>query len=261
MKYDGYIGEEYDELKKEVSDKYDDCFRLCKKISEFINHLRLEIGVKRDDIPGTIIIPLFTKSLETYQSIFILLTHCLISPAASLLRVLLEDVIIIGYCCKGNTEFERYMARELHKKKKLINIIMQSLNIFPKEEIDEEKIQNNLTFIKKKLEEIGNPSKISTEEMAKKIGLERHYATVYRTVSNEVHTNPYILDRYLDFDENDVVVAFSSNPNTDETPKYLLQAMELIMIECLILSDYFDFPKKKDVEMYYEEVKKLVEKY
>jgi hypothetical protein len=185
MDYEGYLGNDLKEYKDEVQSKYKGLFQFYRDLIIFLNRLRLDISLNDDDYQGIIIITIFSKLLETFQSMFILFTNCLLSPATCLSRVLFEEIVTILYCSKGEREFYRFIAKELYKKKKLTNVIIEHPEIFPKELTDKERIKKNSEFIDKKLKEYGNPKEIkSIYEIVEEVDLKFYYETFYRFTSN-----------------------------------------------------------------------------
>ena len=222
MDFMGFLGNDLNEYKEKVLKKYEELFTFYREFNLFLNKLRLDIAVNENDYSGTIMVAIFSKSLETYQSIYFLFRNCLLSPGASLSRVLFEELVSIGYCNEGKEEFYIYLARELYKKIKLMNVIENNPSLFPKEAYDPERIKKNREWIDNKVAEYGRPKEIGIQQMAQKIGLSSYYETYYRIACNEVHTEPYILDRYLNFSDEGFLESFSSRPETEGYARFCI---------------------------------------
>jgi hypothetical protein len=230
MDYEGLLGNDFNEQKNHVIKTYENLFNFHREFNVFLTKTKLDISVKNDDHQGIVMVAIFTKSVDTFQSIYLLFTHCLLSQGLIMTRALFEELAAIGYCNKGNSELNRFMAKELYKKKKLLNVIKSNPSFFPKEITDKSKIDKHRKWIDKKIDEAGDPSEISVYEMANAIKLPSYYETFYRIASNEVHNEPFILDRYLNFSDNGYIESFVSAPATSGYARYLISSFEFLLM-------------------------------
>ncbi len=261
MDFEGFFGIDLDKYKRVVLKKYEELFAFHREFNHFLNKLRLEISVDDNDYSGIVMVGIFSKSLETYQSIYFLFTNSLLSPGASLSRVLFEEMVSIGYCNEGEKEFYTFLAKELYKKKKLMNVIERNPNLFPKEVSDPKRIRKNREWVKNKLAEYGDPNEISVQQMAQKIGLSFLYETYYRIACNEVHTEPYILDRYFMFSDEGFLESFSSEPETEGYARFCISSFEFMLRIINYLAMRFKTPSDDDLKKYNDKIKVLAEKY
>ncbi len=261
MDSEGFLGNDLKKYKGIVLEKYEDLFEFHREFNLFLNKIRLNISVKDDDYQGKIMISIYSKSLETFQSIYFLFINCLLSPGVSLTRVLFEEVVSIGYCNKGEKELNRFLAKELYKKEKLMNVIENNPSLFPKETIEKERIRKNREWVKKKLAEYGNPEKINIQQMAQSIGLALYYETYYRIACNEVHTEPYILERYLIFSDEGFLESFSSEPETEGYARYLITSFTFMMLIISTSSKRFNIPMDEDFKKYNNNIEEFSKKY
>ena len=72
MDFMGFLGNDLNEYKEKVLKKYEELFTFYREFNLFLNKLRLDIAVNENDYSGTIMVAIFSKSLETYQSIYFL---------------------------------------------------------------------------------------------------------------------------------------------------------------------------------------------
>ena len=245
-----------------------------------IQKLKYKIDVKNDDFQGGTMIGLFCKSLTTFQAIYILFKHYLCNNAEELCRILFEEMVNIGYCSLGKDEARRYLSLQAINKLKIINIVNQKNNkkyfpenyikkFFEKKSYDkwESELINYLHSlgVKEIFDKNDKPKAISVEETIKKVNskvIMNLYLTFYRIVSTGVHSSPEILKRYLILDENDLIMEIRLGPkaeNSGITP--LFAAIHFMLIISEYLSNYFGIPEKKDVEFFFEKMKKLGKEY
>lgn len=68
----GYLGKDIEQYKILLTKKFKEVFSFIEELNHFFNKIKFEIDVKNDDLQGGTIIGLFTKSLTTFQAIYIL---------------------------------------------------------------------------------------------------------------------------------------------------------------------------------------------
>ncbi|MBU4450291.1 MAG: hypothetical protein KKE35_03240 [Actinobacteria bacterium] len=218
--------------------------------------------VKDNKIQDIYIVPLFIKSLETFQAIYVLLRNCIFNDALNLTRILFEEMINLGYCAKGENKCKQYIAKEIKNKIKMINAAEQHPEEFPEELFQRQPLSDRKKELEKMLKEIGRPKNVSTEQMARELNLGRLYQVYYRMVSNEVHSNPESLNKYCKVGESGYIREFKFGPEIEENKvSVIFTGIEIMLIICKFLSDYFSIPKEEDYLKFNEIKKEIDEKY
>lgn len=276
----GFLGKDIKQYKNELVTKYKEVFDFYEDINHFLHKMRFKIDVKNDDFQGGIMIGLFSKSLTTFQTIYVLFKHYLCNNAEELCRILFEEMVNIGYCSLGKEEARRYLSLQVINKLKIINIVNQKNNkkYFPENYIEkffekkpydkwESELVNYLRSlgVKEIFDKNGKPKAISVEERIKKVNskvIMNLYLTFYRIVSTGVHSSPEILKRYLILDENDLIteIRWSHKAENSEITT-LFAAIHFLIIILEYLSDYFKIPEIKDIAKFFEKMKTLGCKY
>ena len=274
----GYLGKDIKQYKILLTKKFKEVFNFIEELNHFFNKIKFEIDVKNDDLQGGTIIGLFTKSLTTFQAIYILYRNYLCNNAENLCRILFEEMINIGYCSLGKDEAKRYLSLEAIDRLKKLNKIKYGKNYFSEEE--RKKFFTKKSYNKRKSELIdhieklnlkglfnkkGKPLAISIEERIKQINspaISNYYLTFYNIVSEGVHSSPNILNRYLIFDEYGLVKELRWGPKAENCEIHVLfAAIHFMIINIEYIQKYFKYPKKEDILKYTEKFQKLGHKY
>lgn len=259
--YYGFLGKDIEEFKKEVFVKYKEVFEFFEEFNHFLQKMKFALKVKDSDAWGVTIVALFIKSLETFQSIYILVRNCLSIDAENLTRILFEEMVKIGYCCKGEKEFKRYMSIHLHDILRMINAAQNNLGEFPTELFEIKSYSERKEEIDNMLTDQGNPKKINLEGMARQLGVIKLYNSYYRSVCSPVHSAPKSLEKYLIAGKDGKIEKFVWGPHTEGIIIPLYTAIEFMLRICKFLSDFFGIPTEKDILNFRKRIDKLVEKY
>jgi hypothetical protein len=171
-------------------------------------------------------------------------------------------MINLGYCAKGENECKQYIAKEIKNKIKMINAAEQHPEEFPEELFQRQPLGDRKKELEKMLKEIESPKNVSTEQMARELNLGRLYQVYYRMVSSEVHSNPESLNKYCKVGESGYIREFKFGPEIEENKvSVIFTSIEIMLIICKFLSDYFSIPKEEDYLKFNEIKKEIDEKY
>lgn len=259
--YYGFLEKDIEKFKKEVFVKYKEVFEFFEEFNHFLQKMKFTLKVKDSDAWGITIVALFIKSLETFQSIYILVRNCLSIDAENLTRVLFEEMVKIGYCCKGEDEFKRYMSMHLHNIIKTINAAKNNPDEFPEELFQRKPLDERKKEIQDLLNAEGNPKEINIENMAREIGVIKIYSSYYRSVSDSVHSNPKALEEYIILGTDGEIEKFSWGPRMEGIIIYVFTAIEFMLLICKFLSGLFGIPTERDISNFNVRKDKLVKKY
>ena len=272
----GFLGKDIKQYESKLMIKYKEVFDFYVEFNHYLHKMKRIIDVEKNDFQGGTIIGLFSKSLTTFQAIYILFKHHLCNNAEELCRILFEEMVNIGYCNLGKDEARRYLSLQVINKLKIMNIVNQKNNkkYFPENYIEkffekkpydkwESELVNYLHSlgVKEIFDKNDKPKAISLEERIKKVNskvIMNLYLTFYRIVSTGVHSSPEILERYLILDENDSIMEIRWGPKAENSEiTTLFAAIHFMIIILEYLSDYFKIPEKKDTDCFFEKMKTL----
>lgn len=276
----GFLGKDIKQYENGLVIKYKEVFDFYEDINHFLHKMRFKINVKRYDFQGGTMQGLFCKSLTTFQSIYILFKHYLCNNAENLCRILFEEMVNIGYCSLGNDEAKRYLSLQLVNKFKIIKIVNEDKNkkyfpqnytnsFFKEKSCDEQKkeiIEKIKSYgVEGAFNKKGEPKDISLRERIEKINsktIMHDYLRFYRIVSAGVHSSPDILERYLIFYEGGLLKEIRWGPEAENTEiNPIFDAISFMFEISEYLYNYFGIPEKKDIDQFFEKMKKLGKEY
>ena len=273
----GFLGNDIKQYQNKLIIKYKEVFDFYEEFNHFLHKANFfGIKLKNDDFQGGTMIGIFSKSLATFQSIYILFKHYLCNNAENLCRILFEEIVNIGYCSLGKDETRRYLSLQAINRLRLINIVNQEKNkkyfienykeiFFRKKSYNEWK--NELISylqelgVKEIFNKEGDLVAINLEERIKKInskGIMNYYLTFYRIVSAGLHSSPDILERYLIFYESGLLKELRWGPRAENYEiNSIFAAIHFMIISLEYIHNYFGYPKKEDISKFWERTQKL----
>ena len=276
----GFLGKDIKKYENKLAIKYKEVFDFYEDINHFLHKMRFKIDVKNDDFQGGAMQGLFCKSLTTFQAIFILFKHYLCNNAENLCRTLFEEMVNIAYCSLGNDEAKRYLSLQLVNKFEIIKSVNKDenkkyfpknyTNLFFKEKSYDEQKKEIIGKLKSygvegAFNKKGAPKGISLRERIEKINSKtiiHDYLRFYRIVSAGVHSSPDILERYLIFYKDGLLKEICWGPEAENTEiNPIFDAIYFMITISEYLSNYFGVPSKKDIDQFFEKMKKLGKEY
>lgn len=207
----GFLGEQARQNIQNMRRRYSKLFRLVDEANEFIHDVTAEIRIDPYDVHQCFIGSLFAKMLNGYQSVIILSEYGLESDASIVLRALFDGIFLFGSTVEDRGFAEKYIEYQtkLNQLKKVNAAIDNAVDL----KFDGEKI-TKLRCRKKELEtdlglnRTGDKKRknlaamFSSENLAKKAGLNAMYQSGYRILSDDVHTSTFSLERFLKIDSD-----------------------------------------------------------
>jgi len=276
----GFLGKDIKQYENNLLAKYNEVFDFYEEFNHYLHKMKRIIDVEKNDFQGGIMIGLFSKSLTTFQAIYVLFKHYLCNNAEELCRILFEEMVNIGYCSLGEDDTKRYLSLQLVNKFEIIKKVSNDENkkyfiknfseSFFKEKSQDERQKDIIEKLKSYgvegvFDKKGEPKAINIRERIKKInskGIMHHYLTFYRIVSNGVHSSPDILERYLIFYKDGLLKELRWGPGAEDCEiSSIFAAIHFMLIILEYLSNYFKIPEKKDIEHFFEKMKTLGHKY
>jgi hypothetical protein len=272
-----YLSKVYKPYRQNLYSRYSEAFELFKKFILFLHKEITNIPLKNNDFQGKIIVALFAKSLSTFQAIFILFRKYYCNDAKNSTRVLFEEMVNICYCSKEEDELKRFGSLEIINCIKTIEIVHNDLKGEMKEIFFKEKSYENR---KKELyDELHNlkieglfskktnkPIPISIRkrvERLKSSEIMQYYKTYYKLISVEIHSSPGSLGKFFNFDSKGNLIEINCGPKTEECSiaKIFFTSIVFMRIICDYIYDYFEIPKKKELNNFIKKFDAIFNKY
>lgn len=262
----GFLGNDVEKFKDTILTKYNDILSLSREFNGYIHSFRDKVKVGNQEIEKIAVVTLFIKAVETYQAIYVLLVRGITNDAETLCRVLYETMVKIAYCCKNNDCFRRYLCGHYHQTLKLINSAIDHPDEFGKEMGDENRLSTRKGELCDELKEMGGYPPVSTEEMARQLSNRentfyyiRLYQGFFRLTSDEVHSAPKSLEKYIGKDKNQEIRTFLWGPR--ENISLIFTSVEFMLSIIKILAQFFDIDIAKDWNSFNSRYSELFKKY
>jgi hypothetical protein len=93
----GFLGKDIKQYENKLMIKYKEVFDFYEEFNDYLHKMKCRINVEKNDFQGGIVIGLFSKSLTTFQAIYILFKHYLCNTAEELCRILFVQRSCAGY--------------------------------------------------------------------------------------------------------------------------------------------------------------------
>lgn len=244
----GFLGGEIKHYRKRLADDYQEVLSFYVQVNQFAQTFKYELKPLSTEARKVTLVTLFLKALLSYQSIYVLITHCLSNDVESLLRGFFEVVLKIKYCTLSEECFKRYAYSHTRKILGWITEAMQHPDEFPKEMQTKGDLKQRLEELRKELNQAGNPERVDTLEMARGCGLMNLYNTFYRPASDSVHGNISDLQQYVNFNTDGHVENFQIGPtlSKESIVMPLIFSVELLLIAIGDLANFFGIERYKD---------------
>jgi hypothetical protein len=237
----GFLGREAAENALTVRKRYFELFRLVDEVNEYVHKVVAEIKFDPYDMHQSLIGSLFAKMLHSFQAVIILTQYGLESDSNIILRALFDAVFLFGSIVEDRKFAEKYV--EYQTKASQLRKVNAAINNANDLKFDDEMVKR-LTDRKEELKnELGidygeNRDKekatlanmFSSEQLARKAGLNAMYQSGYRILSDDVHTSPFSVEAFLNIDENDErIKSIRLGPRYEAINKNCSVAMSIIL--------------------------------
>ena len=232
----GFLSREMCALLPELNTKFGKYIEFAYKLNRIAQEQKNKYSCNSFDRLKTIANCLFIKILNGFQACIILIEKMMPYEASALSRTLCDPLYLLRIL--GNEEeaefwkdFVRYGSVLLRKK---INVAEQNPELdtdfikkfIPKEYIDS--IELNASAVDK--------NQFRVERLAIKAGMKTHYDVVFRHASDDIHTPPNVVNRYVEFDDNYEAKGFDWGAK-DDNVDWLLLIISSILIDAISLMD------------------------
>lgn len=210
----GYLGQEAILNIQTVIKRHFELFQLVEEVNVFIHKVITEVKFDPYDMHQCLIGSLFAKILQSFHSTIILGRYGLESDSKIVLRALFDAIFLFGAIVEDREFAEKYVEYQA----KLCQLTKVNAAINNARDLKFNKIKiRKLTERKKELEKgLGidqgknkNEEKkklkdmFSSEQLARKAGLNAMYQTGYRILSDDVHASPFSIEVYLNIDKSE----------------------------------------------------------
>lgn len=204
INYEGYLSHEIEKIQQDILNKHGEYFELALNINKLCHTIKFELNVRSKHIQEVTAATLFVSLLESFDSVYILLSRGLVADSNVLLRSMLEKTLRLKYIALDyDNSIAYYKAYELQRLK-LMNVVLNDKHGIYTEEVKKSISKRDLQELKKKINDERISDLPSNEELAKLTGLEMFYGYAYRLLNDYVHSNASLVERLLEAEEGEI---------------------------------------------------------
>jgi len=196
LESDGFLSEEAEEGYKKILDAYKDVFTLARKTNqEAMNTLRA-MHTDWNDRSRIIVAALYSRIVETYQAILLLLNMGMVAQARMLVRTGLEALFSMAAIVKDHELVQSYVAQHYGSVIQALRAAKRWKQKTLRGRLDTEKIDELIAQNQAELEATKN-RKLKVWQWAEKAGLDDFYNVFYVENSSAVHSDVWALNDYM----------------------------------------------------------------
>jgi hypothetical protein len=174
----------------------------AETLAEYSENILTKASIDTSDLRSIIIAALFSKICSSHMAIFKLTRMLYSIEAEALVRCNIESLIWMGACCKSESGYRKYIAKDKAELEKMRNITRDKPHIYS------QSIRDGIRREWEKLEsgEIApSETPYSAEDAARELDIEAFYAYPYRMHSDAIHTPPaYLFKYFIKHDETNI---------------------------------------------------------
>lgn len=227
----GFLSPDLERLRLQIREKYAPAFALVELANGLIQNFKYKLEVPQSDDQKMLATCLLIKVANDIQASVLLAERGLVSQAASLVRVAVDGLILMAKTCKELDFSNQYRALGRKSQRVRLNAIINN----PAPGLDS--LRGIAPDLLNKLgdeDELEIPRK-TIEKWAKEVGLGTLYDATYRLFSDDVHSGPASLGRYLLTDESDNPIEFTWGPDAEPDPRVVLVEAARVLLGCINL--------------------------
>lgn len=204
---DGFLGQEAVDGKKVIQKTHVEFFTYAKELNSYCMKQLNSRKIDWEDNHKLVISVLFLRSVEIFQSVFLMLEIGIMPSAKILTRTMLEIVFTLVALQKNPELLEKYSNQ--HEQSYFYNL--KSTLEFKNEHLRKAAKEHGLEkiYIEKKRERKNKEIEtLSPKQWAVAAELEDLYNVYYNIYSDSIHCNPSALDDHVDNKPEEINLAF-----------------------------------------------------
>ncbi len=259
---EGYLSNEINKIEEQLKGANHKYFDLAKRVNKFAHKSKYKLNIGRTNGQEITVASLFISTLESYNSVYILLSKSLLKDAKVILRSMLESTFIMKYVTLSEEKTMRYHTSYEKTRLKLMNVILNDTKETYSDLLKSSITEEERDELKKSIEENDYKDLPPIEQIADEVGLLSYYNNVYRLLNSDVHSSPVSLNRFIRTDENSEVTDLEwfsyFNHINPEIRLTLYTAITLVVLCLDLLYEFFEL-ETDDLEPIVKETEDLGE--
>lgn len=254
LEKEGFLSPEIGGVREQIRARHASHFNLVRRVNVFCQENRSRLTIYNRDPQQLIAICLMLKIFEDVQSSILLLESGLVSQGRSLLRVATEALIILAKVVTSEEFFKAYVLSGERERLKLLNAIKAN-PLYEEENLQKDITPELVEQVKKSVDGIESKN---IEQWAKDVKLDVMYDIVYRLFSQDVHTHPRVIEKYLSFREDREVGQIGWGPwiGEDIRPE-LFEAAKILLLTMDCIGHLFGLQIQQQIKSFWGEIKNI----
>ncbi len=233
----GFLGEEIQNFQQSVLEKYIKLFDLVRQLNLYAQGKKFDLAIDPDNGQQVLSISLLTKILNDLQSVYVLCTYGLTQQSRIILRSTLESFFLLAKLVTDPSIVTQYINADIINR---LNIMKTSHKYHGPLFTD---IQNIATHDKiqelEKQKKSENIKPLKIESIAQSIGLGAYYDSVYRILSQDVHSQVRSLKQYVSTGVEDEIQNMEWGPREEDVPTCLAIGVDVATRSWMAIDEFF----------------------
>ena len=244
----GFLGDEIRDFQQVVLQKQNKFFELLRQLNLYSQSKKFEIEADAENGQQVLSLSLLAKIMNDVQSVYILCTYGLTQQSRIILRSTLEGFFLLAKLVKDSSFVSVYIKADIINR---LNIMKASHNYSGSLFADVRKLATEDAIRElEKQKTAENVQRINIEAIAKSTGLGAYYDSVYRVLSQDVHSQARSLEEYVSTGGDDGIENVEWGPREEDVPTCLAMASDVLIgagWPLMIYSNWVFNPRRKAI--------------
>lgn len=255
----GFLGDEIQESKASVVKSYQKLFDLFYELNEYSQEKKFEIQPHDQNGQEVLSACLFIRILNGAQAACILSSHGLANDARVVLRSILEGLFILTKMVKDPSFVREYVGADEVKRLKIIRAAHSSSHpVFAeaKNSATDEVIES----LQHRIDKEGF-TELNVKNIAESAGMGLYYESVYRPLSDDIHTAVRSLERYVGTDSEGDLDRIEWGPQFGDVPMNLPMAIDVLLRSWQAINNLFKLGMESKLRTYMKRLETVQAEY
>ncbi len=251
----GFLSENIAVVRKEIRERYAAHFGMVDRVNSFCQRAMGRVSVHSRDGQQVIAACLMIKLFNDAEGAILLVERGMESQARSLLRVAVEALFILWNLCQDERFFRAYVYESELGRLTLVRAILQN----PAPVFDDIRPHLTSDLVDRLANEIkeAEVTKEVAKQLARNVGLGHMYDSAYRLLSQDVHSSPRTLERYVITDDEKEVKGLRHGSQTDDVILVLTTAATVMLMAIDGISRLLGLNLAAEIRQLDEELREL----
>lgn len=251
---EGFLGDEANEIRSIIHDRFATTFVICKKVNQLAHRIRKSIVLDYENSLHVVLICLFQRILDSFQSVVILMSLGLESDSNSITRSSIEAMLKLRMLTEDVEYIEKYLGSDQIRRKRILNAAKNKPQSIIGLILQGPELDKVLGEVIENIKEM-KLSELSVEAIARQVGLGAWYDLTYRNLSEDLHSGPRSLEKYVKLDKKNGVTLFNFNPKCDRLVPILITEAAIVLTALNSIEEVFQCGYETQIDALFESIK------